>query len=103
MFPLSCAHVCAHTGRKTCAHKTWSTQKITFPKMCLYTLVNGKKHSWKTLFCALHVFLLLLMYQSRNFTRSRSLQTFTKWHFVSILNCLNVFDITILLSSQNRM
>ena len=36
--------------------------------------------------CCCHVILL----------KSRSLQKFTKSHFVSILNCLNVFDITIL-------
>ena len=43
-----------------------------------------------------HFFLLLLLYQSLDFTRSRLLQTFNKSHYVLILNCLNIFDITIL-------
>ena len=40
--------------------------------------VNVQKHFWKNNFCALHVFLLSLLYQSLDFTISRSLQTFTK-------------------------
>ena len=33
MFPLSCAHVRAHTGRETSAHKkTWSAHRISFQK-----------------------------------------------------------------------
>src|SRR6218665_1566049 len=39
MFPLSCAHVRAHKGRK----KTWSAQKIFLPKMCLRIHINEKK------------------------------------------------------------
>src|SRR6218665_2500577 len=35
----------------------------------------------KIIFCALHVFLLLLMHLSRDFTRSRYLQKFTKSYF----------------------
>jgi len=37
MFPLSCACVRAHTGRKTSAHKkTWSAQNIMFQKMYVH-------------------------------------------------------------------
>jgi len=45
MLPLSCARVRAHTGRKMHAHKkTWSAQKIIFPKMFLHIHVNVQKH-----------------------------------------------------------
>jgi len=38
MFPLSCARVRAHTGRKTSTHKkTWSAQNIIFFEKCLRT------------------------------------------------------------------
>ena len=38
MYPLSCAHVHAHTGHETSAHKkTWSTLKSFFQKcFCTY-------------------------------------------------------------------
>jgi len=51
MFPLSCARVHAHTGRKTRAHKkTWSAQKIICTKMSLQIHVNVQKHFGKNNF-----------------------------------------------------
>src|SRR6218665_1009497 len=82
MFPLSCARVRAHTDRKTRTHKkTRNTQKNIFPKMfCTYTSMYKNTYG-NIIFCALHVFLLSLMHLSRDFTRSRYLQKFTKSYF----------------------
>jgi len=59
-----CACARAHAGRKARAHnKTRSAQKNYFSKNVLHINVNVQKHLWKNIFCALHVFLLLLMYR----------------------------------------
>ena len=42
MFPLSCAHVLAHTGHEISAHKkTWSTHKFSFKNCVCTCLTHG--------------------------------------------------------------
>src|SRR6218665_2490811 len=105
MFPLSCARVRAHTGRKTRAHKkTWSAQKIIFPEMCCTYTSMCKNAYGQIIFCAFHILLLLLlMYISHMILLDQDLHR----HLLSlifVLNCQNVFDITILyIISETRV
>jgi len=62
MFPLSCARVRAHTGRKTRAHKkTRSAQKLIFPKNVLHIHVNVQKHLWNNNFLCAPCFLVVVV------------------------------------------
>jgi len=63
MFPLSCAHVCTHTGHKTSAHnKTWSAQKFSLKSVfaqCtyfLYGVLNIDEWSVLVKCCAKEIF-----------------------------------------------
>src|SRR6218665_1208872 len=92
LFPLSCACARAHTGRKTRAHKkTWSAQKIIFYRNVLHIHVNVQKRLWTNNFlCAPYFFVVVVnVYRSRDFTRSRSLQTCTKSYFcIKLAECI---------------
>src|SRR6218665_18421 len=92
MLPLSCARERAHTGRKTRAHKkTWSSHKSIFSRNVSHIHVIVQKRLWTNNFLCSPYFIVVVVnvYRSRDFTRSRSLQTFTKSYFcIKLSECI---------------